>query len=450
MAHPVHEQDAVGEGGQRVVERLVLELLLERPPLGDVAAVDDDAGHGRVVEQVLGGGLQDPPRAVGVARPQLERAFGAGERAELGERGAEVLRIVRVGEDADRVPQARARGVAQHPLHGRALVGDPPVPAHDHDHVGRVRDQRSEPPLARLQLTVEHPLPVRGRRGQPHDPVPLAEQDRLAQDAQDQDGGHRAGDRCAHLALDVVTHDLAQDPEERGQGGGQERQRLADLLRGAPVRLARVLRPGPGRSAVSGHDRADGRGRESGTPSLGRRLAEPHGQADAGDEQPGDRGDPAGGAADGGEGEVENRGRADHPEEQRGEQEGVDRLRAVQDRSTEREQRSSGNRGEDDGGVQVDGGSLDPRQPAADRGAPQERARHGEHDDQGVLDHRAELDAGHGLDEGDELDDQPQAAADDHHPPERQCRPAPRSAAPRGRSASSGPPPASCWPGSTT
>ena len=118
--------------------------------------------------------------------------------------------------------KARALGVAQDPLHGWALVGDPSIAADDHDHVGRVRDEGPESPLARLQLPVEHPLSVRGRGGERHDPVALAEEDRLAQDAQDQDCGHRSGYGGAHLALDLAPHDLAHHPQQRGQGGSQE------------------------------------------------------------------------------------------------------------------------------------------------------------------------------------------------------------------------------------
>ena len=53
----VGEQRAVGQVGDRVVERLVGELLLERLALADVAAVEHDAAHVLVVEQV---GVQRP------------------------------------------------------------------------------------------------------------------------------------------------------------------------------------------------------------------------------------------------------------------------------------------------------------------------------------------------------------------------------------------------------
>ena len=48
----VGEQRAVGELGDRIVERLVGELLLERLPLADVAAVEHDAADVLVVQEV--------------------------------------------------------------------------------------------------------------------------------------------------------------------------------------------------------------------------------------------------------------------------------------------------------------------------------------------------------------------------------------------------------------
>ena len=56
VADALVEQRAVGEVGDRIVERLVGELLLERLALGDVAAVEHDPADRAVAEQV---GVQD-------------------------------------------------------------------------------------------------------------------------------------------------------------------------------------------------------------------------------------------------------------------------------------------------------------------------------------------------------------------------------------------------------
>ena len=92
----VAEQRAVGEPGDGVVERLVGELLLELLALADVAHVEHDAGHVRVVHQVRAQRLDGDRRAVAVAQ------------AELHQPGV-----------ADR----RARGVREEAEHARAVVG---------------------------------------------------------------------------------------------------------------------------------------------------------------------------------------------------------------------------------------------------------------------------------------------------------------------------------------
>ena len=68
----VGEERAVGEPGDRVVERLVRELVLERLALADVAAVQDDAADVLVVEQVGVLHLELQPRAVAVPERALD------------------------------------------------------------------------------------------------------------------------------------------------------------------------------------------------------------------------------------------------------------------------------------------------------------------------------------------------------------------------------------------
>ena len=92
MVDAVAEEGAVGEAGQRVVEGLVQQLLLEALPLGDVAGVQHDAAHDRIAEQVGGDDLgmewRDPSgcwkrHSVGALTPRevgrlAEEGLGAG------------------------------------------------------------------------------------------------------------------------------------------------------------------------------------------------------------------------------------------------------------------------------------------------------------------------------------------------------------------------------------
>ncbi len=72
----VAEQRPVREVGDRVVERLVGQLLLELLALGDVAQVDDDPADGGVVEQVGDQALGVQQATVAVADAKLERLRG--------------------------------------------------------------------------------------------------------------------------------------------------------------------------------------------------------------------------------------------------------------------------------------------------------------------------------------------------------------------------------------
>ena len=97
VAHPVAEQRPVGQPGQRVVEGLVGELLLQPLPLAHVAGVEHDAAHGRVVQQVGGEHLGVERRAVRLAeaatrparsRPALALRRGRNAAARSGLRHA--------------------------------------------------------------------------------------------------------------------------------------------------------------------------------------------------------------------------------------------------------------------------------------------------------------------------------------------------------------------------
>ena len=70
----VLEERTVREPGQRVVEGLVDELLLERLALADVARVEDEAADVRVVEQVRDRDLRAAEPPVAVPDRELEHA----------------------------------------------------------------------------------------------------------------------------------------------------------------------------------------------------------------------------------------------------------------------------------------------------------------------------------------------------------------------------------------
>ena len=64
VLQPVAEQGTVGQPAQGVVERLVLELLLEPLALGHVTQREDDPFDGGVAEQVVGDHFDVAPRPV--------------------------------------------------------------------------------------------------------------------------------------------------------------------------------------------------------------------------------------------------------------------------------------------------------------------------------------------------------------------------------------------------
>ena len=79
----VGEQRAVGEARDRVVERLVRELVLERLALADVAAVEDDAADVLVLQQVRVLNLELEPGAVAMPERALDHV-GLRAAADVG------------------------------------------------------------------------------------------------------------------------------------------------------------------------------------------------------------------------------------------------------------------------------------------------------------------------------------------------------------------------------
>src|SRR5215216_770483 len=84
VVDPVLEQGPVGQRGQRVVERLVDQLVLELAALGDVAGVEDQPADAGVVEQVGDGDLGRAPVPVAVAQGQLQLQDPVGAFGDLG------------------------------------------------------------------------------------------------------------------------------------------------------------------------------------------------------------------------------------------------------------------------------------------------------------------------------------------------------------------------------
>ena len=175
VTHPVPEQCPVGEPGERVVERLMGELLLQPLPLAHVAGVEHDALHRGVVQQVGRQDLGMEPGAVLLAEAPLHRARDAGHQAGIAEERGGPLAVLGVEQLRHRLPHHRGRVVAQHPRGRGAHEADGAVHPGHHDHVGRVLHQRSE---ARLVLP-------RGRLGE--QPDVLAHRQQLAADHQHRD-----------------------------------------------------------------------------------------------------------------------------------------------------------------------------------------------------------------------------------------------------------------------
>ena len=140
---PVPEQLAVGQPGQRVVERLVGELLLEPLPVGDVAQRQHQAAHGRVGEQVVEGPLEGEVPPVRVPQPHQHGvlALAGGQRAD---EPRHVGRLEELGEAATGQP---GRLHPEDSRGGRAHERRGGVGLEHRDEVGAVVHQRHQPSL---------------------------------------------------------------------------------------------------------------------------------------------------------------------------------------------------------------------------------------------------------------------------------------------------------------
>ena len=130
------------------MERLVAELVLQREAIRDVADVQQDPVHGRIIEPVLADDLDAAPLALRVAQAQVDRARravalggGADERLREGD-------VVGVDEVGERAADERRRVVAEDAVHRFGLPAHHRVRSHDRDEVARVTDERAQPMLA--------------------------------------------------------------------------------------------------------------------------------------------------------------------------------------------------------------------------------------------------------------------------------------------------------------
>ena len=141
MREAIAKEQAVGELGQAVMERLMLEAAFVRAPLADVPHRDHVAIDIRVAAQIGDGALD-----VETIPRQVADALGQVDRRACDRNISEQERDVILAEDlAERSGDEARRLAAQHPDGGRADVLDHRVAADDDDHVRRILDDGLEP-----------------------------------------------------------------------------------------------------------------------------------------------------------------------------------------------------------------------------------------------------------------------------------------------------------------
>ncbi len=99
----VAEQAAVGEQCQRVVERELAQLVLERLALGDVPQVEGEPLDRRIVEQVAADALEDEAARLGSYRDFHRSDRSAVGRRDLGDESGDAV-SVRLAPDLDQPP----------------------------------------------------------------------------------------------------------------------------------------------------------------------------------------------------------------------------------------------------------------------------------------------------------------------------------------------------------
>ena len=128
LGEPVLEQGAVGQAGQAVIEGLVHQLLLEALALVHVVNGADDAGDGRVGQQVGQDELDIAPVPVPVADAQLGLAGAAIRPAHLVPELARSRLVLGMDQRQEGTAEQLVRPVAPRRLGGRALILHRPEP----------------------------------------------------------------------------------------------------------------------------------------------------------------------------------------------------------------------------------------------------------------------------------------------------------------------------------
>ena len=158
MADALVEQRAVGEMGDRIVEGLVGELLLERLALRDIAAVEHDPADRTVAQQVSVEDLEVAQASVLVREQTVDHLGAAGGAGAVGEAAEQPALLVGMEQLLERAAGDLLDRVPEHALDRRALVEDR-VAGIDHgDQVAGVLDQRREPRLARTPVDLGREL----------------------------------------------------------------------------------------------------------------------------------------------------------------------------------------------------------------------------------------------------------------------------------------------------
>ena len=157
LGYPVLEQHPVGQPGQRVVEGLVLQLLLELVLCRHVPQREDQAGDVRLGPQVAASGLDADASAIPASDLPFHDTRAESRALSQPHEGAgEVVAILL----RDQVPQALAfHGDVSEDGRGRGRrVLDGPVVRDDHDGIRGVLDKRPEIGLVALadRFLAEH------------------------------------------------------------------------------------------------------------------------------------------------------------------------------------------------------------------------------------------------------------------------------------------------------
>src|ERR671913_669247 len=155
MFQAIHEQRAVRQPGEQIVEHLITELLYHGFAFGDVPGVDHHTLHSRVVEQVVYDMLKVAPRAILVGHSELQGRVKPRSFQDLGESVQRLLPVVWMDRAECVGPYLLFRPVARHPLDCRAYVANGAVGLEDRDDIGAVLYQRAEALLALCDYSLD-------------------------------------------------------------------------------------------------------------------------------------------------------------------------------------------------------------------------------------------------------------------------------------------------------